>query len=96
MTQTPDESSASEHTPYKTSDTPLAAYLNYCGYRILGSIQDPNDLKREVLVFLLDDRIPELEKEWQQNKAQGDLKKYHRALKTVNRYVNEARKKRDN
>lgn len=97
MTQTPAEPSTSdEYVPYKTSDTPYAAFLHYSGYRVLGSINDPNDYKREVLIFLLDDRIPELETDWRQGKASGDLKKYHRSLKIINRFINEARKKREN
>lgn len=95
MTPTQDESLVS-YEPYKTSDTPYAAFLHYNGYKILGSKQDPNDFKREVLVFLLDDNILSLEQEWQYGKAQGDLKKYHRSLKIVNRFVNEARKTREN
>lgn len=94
MTQTPDELST-EPIPYKTSDTPYAAFLHYSGYRLITSIQDPNDYKREVLVFMMDAGIPELEKDWQTGKAIGDLKKFHRSLKIVNRLVVEARKKRD-
>jgi len=94
MTPTQDEPSTSP-TPYKTSDTPYAAYLHFSGYRIITSVQDPNDYKREVLVFLYDDNIPQLEKEWKLGTAQGDLKKYHRSLKIVNRFVYEARKNRE-
>lgn len=95
MTPTQDESSV-KYEPYKTSDTPYAAFLHYSGYKILGSKQDPNDYKREVLVFLLDDGIASLEEAWQFGKAEGNFKKYHRSLKIVNRFVNEARKKREN
>lgn len=94
MTRTQDELSTNPE-PYKTSDTPYAAFLHYSGYKLITSIQDPNDYKREVLVFMLDDGIPELEKDWQTGKAVGDLKKYHRSLKIVNRFIVEARKKRD-
>lgn len=94
MTQSQEDSSTSEYIPYKTSDTPFAAYLHYHGKRILGSKQDPNDYKREVLYFLLDDRIPELEHEWQSGSPMGELKRYHRSLKIVNRYVMEQRQKR--
>lgn len=79
---------------YKTSDTPFAAYLHYSGHRLITSVQDPNDYRREVLVFVLDDTIPALEKEWRLGEANGDLKKYHRSLKIVNRTINEARKTR--
>lgn len=95
MTQTQDEASIS-YEPYRTSDTPFAAFLHFSGYKIVGSKQDPNDYKREVLVFILDDNIADLEAEWRLGKAEGDLKKYHRSLKILNRYVNEARRKREN
>jgi hypothetical protein len=95
MTPTQDESSAN-YEPYKTSDTPFAAFLHYFGYRILGTKQDPNDYKREVIIFLLDDRIPGLEKDWSQGLAEGNFKKYHRSLKIVNRTINENRRKREN
>jgi hypothetical protein len=92
MTQTPDELGTK---PYRTSDTPYAAFLHYSGLRLVTSVQDPNDYKREVVVFIYDDEIPHLEKDWQLGKAVGDLKKYHRSLKIVNRFINEARNKRD-
>ena len=95
MTQLQDDSSTSVPEPYKTSDTPYAAFLHYSGHRLITSTQDPNDYKREVLVFMFDAQIPELEKDWRLGRAVGDLKKYHRSLKIVNRFVVEARKKRD-
>jgi hypothetical protein len=91
MTPTQDERSIK---PYKTSDTPFAAYLHYLGYKLVTSVQDPNDYKREVLVFVFDDKVPELEKEWRLGESKGDLKKYHRSLKIVNRTINDARKTR--
>ena len=94
MTKTPAVPSTSPE-PYRTSDTPFAAYLHFMGNRIVGSVQDPNDYKREVLVFIYTEDIPPLEQDWRFGKAEGDLKKFHRSLKTVNRYVNEARKKRE-
>ena len=81
--------------PYKTSDTPYAAYLHYSGHRLMASQQDPNDYKREVIVFVLDEEIPVLEKQWRLGEAVGDLKKYHRSLKIVNRWVSDARRKRE-
>lgn len=95
MTQTQGELGTKVPEPYKTSDTPYAAFLHYSGHRLITSQQDPNDYKREVLVFMLDESIPELEKEWRLGKAVGDLKKFHRSLKIVNRFVVEARKKRE-
>ncbi len=94
MTPTQDEPSTSLE-PYKTSDTPYAAFLHFSGHKLVGSVQDPNDYKREVCVFIYSDKIPQLEQDWRFGKAIGDLKRYHRSLKIVNRFVNEARKKRD-
>lgn len=94
MTQTQDDPSTSLE-PYKTSDTPYAAFLHFSGHKLVGSVQDPNDYKREVCVFIYSEEIPQLEQQWRFGKAIGDLKKYHRSLKIVNRFVNEARKKRE-
>jgi len=95
MTPTQDVSSAtSAPLPYKTSDTPFAAYLHYHGHRIVVSRQDPNDYKREVLVFVASDSIKDLEEEWKRGEATGDLKKYYRSYKIVSRTINEARKGR--
>jgi len=94
MTQSQDDRST-ELEPYKTSDTPYAAFLHYSGFKILGSKQDPNDYKREVLIFIKSPELIALESEWRSGKAVGDLKRYHRSLKIVNRLVNENRKKRD-
>jgi hypothetical protein len=94
MTPTQDEPSINLE-PYKTSDTPFAAFLHFSGHKLVGSVQDPNDYKREVCVFIYSDKIPVLEQDWRFGKAVGDLKKYHRSLKIVNRFVNEARKKRE-
>lgn len=94
MTKTPVDPST-ELEPYKTSDTPYAAFLHYSGHKLIGSVQDPNDFKREVCVFIFTEDVPKLEQEWRFGGVQGDLKKYHRSLKIVNRFVNEARKKRE-
>lgn len=95
MTQTPAEPSIKAPDPYKTSDTPFAAFLHFSGHKLVTSRQDPNDYKREVIIFVFDEDIPVLEKEWRFGQATGDLKRYHRSLKIVNRFVNEARKTRD-
>jgi hypothetical protein len=82
--------------PYRTSDTPFAAFLHFSGHKVVSSRQDPNDYKREVLIFVFTEEIPKLEQDWRFGKAVGDLKKYHRSLKIVNRFVSEARKQREN
>lgn len=95
MIQIPAEAST-ELEPYRTSDTPFAAYLHYSGHKIVGSKQDPNDYKREVLIFIFDEDVAVRERAWRIGEASGDFKRYHRSLKIVNRFVNEARKKREN
>lgn len=94
MTQT-QVAPGTDPVPYKTSDTPYAAYLHFSGHRLMGSLQDPNDYKREVVFFIHSPEIDELEDLWRVGKAVGDLKRYHRSLKIVNRFVNEARRKRE-
>lgn len=93
MTQIPAVPST-DLEPYRTSDTPYAAFLHYSGLKLVGTKQDPNDYKREVIVFIYTDEIPKLEQEWRLARAVGDLRKYHRSLKIVNRLVAEARKNR--
>lgn len=94
MTKLPDEPSTSIPQPYKTSDTPFGAYLHYKGNKIITTKQDPNDYKREVLVFMQTDEIPELEDEWKRGEATGNLKLYYRSYKIVSRMISEARRDR--
>lgn len=94
MIQSPEEHSTKQLLPYKTSDTPFAAYLHYSGVKLATTRQDPNDYKREVLVFVATDNIEALEQEWKLGKAIGDLKRYHRSLKIVNNHIKEARRDR--
>lgn len=82
--------------PYSTSDTPFAAFLHLCGYQIVKSVQDPNDYKREVLLFVKDEYIDGLADLWKRGDAKGNLRDYQRSLKIVTRTVQEARKKREN
>lgn len=82
--------------PYSTSDTPFAAFLHLCGYKVVKSVQDPNDYKREVLLFVKDEYIDGLEELWRKGEAKGNLRDYQRSLKIVTRTVNESRKKREN
>lgn len=95
MTPTQDGHSTSLE-PYGTSDTPFAAFLHHAGYKVIKTIKDPNDFKREVLLFVKDEYIDDLEKLWRTGKAEGNLRDYQRSLKVVTRIVNEARKSRDN
>lgn len=82
--------------PYKTSDTPFAAFLHHAGYKVIKTVKDPNDYKREVFLFVKDEFIADLEELWRTGKAEGNLRDYQRSLKVVTRIVNEARKTREN
>lgn len=88
------EEEKSTPSPYKTSDSPYAAYLHYMGHKLVTTRQDPNDYKREVLVFIYSDEIPKLEQEWRYGRATGDLKKYYRSYKIISRMVKESRETR--
>lgn len=80
----------SKPKPYKTSDTPYAAFLHYHGLVPVVMRQDPNDVKRLVFVFVYQDIIPELEQTYNYGKPDVDAKKYHKSLKIVTRMVKEA------
>lgn len=41
--------------PFKTSDTPFAAYLHYHNHVLVTLRNDPNDFKRKVFVFVAKD-----------------------------------------
>lgn len=41
--------------PFKTSDTPFAAYLHYHKHVLVTLRNDPNDFKRKVFVFVAQD-----------------------------------------
>lgn len=87
MTKSPEDSLIE---PYRTSDTPFAAYLDYCGHTLVGIIKDPSNARRRIFVFIYSEDIPKLEQDWEFGRINGDLKKYHRSLKIVTRKVNEA------
>lgn len=88
MTPTLEDSSPK---PYKTSDTPYAAYLHYHGKIPLVMRPDPNDYKRLVFVFVHSAEIPTLEDEYRSGDPLVQLKKYHKSYKIVTRMVNEAK-----
>lgn len=77
--------------PYKTSDTPFAAYLHYHGLKPLVMRPDPNDHKRLIFVFVDSEIIPELEKHYRNTDPDVKLKKYYKSYKIVTRMVAEAK-----
>lgn len=82
----------SDIEPYKTSDTPLAAYLHLRGIILLTTRPDPNDRKRQIYVFVDEDTIPGLEAEFHDDF--GEFKSYFWSLKTVQRMLYKDRNER--
>lgn len=76
---------ANDIEPYKTSDTPLAAYLHLRGIILLTTRPDPNDRKRQIYVFVDEDNIPTLEAEF--HEGFGEFKNYFWSLKAVQRML---------
>lgn len=74
-----------ELEPYKTSDTPFAAYLHMKGMRILTTVKDPNDHKRKIYVFVDEPLRPQYEEEFISD--EGGFKSYWVSLKIVQRYL---------
>jgi hypothetical protein len=77
--------------PYRTSDTPYAAYLYYSGHKPVIMRPDPNDYKRLVFVFVEHPDIPKLEDDYKNGTPIVELKKYYKSYKIVTRMVNEAK-----
>jgi hypothetical protein len=86
---------AAEISPYKTSDTPYAAFLHLNGITPLGVRPDPNDAKRYVFVFIYQDNIPKLEQEYRYGKTAEikQIKGFYKSLKICTRMVNEEKNK---
>jgi len=76
---------AGDIEPYKTSDTPLAAYLHLRGIILLTTRPDPNDRKRQIYVFVDEDIIRTLEAEFADDF--GEFKSYFWSLKAVQRML---------
>lgn len=85
------DASLAKPRPYKTSDTPYAAYLHYMGLKPLVMRPDPNDFKRLVFVFVFNDNIPAYEDLYRSGDPQVSLKKYYKSYKIVTRMVAEAK-----
>jgi hypothetical protein len=76
-----------EPEPYRTSDTPYAAYLHYSGVLIVGTRQDPNDIKRKVYVFVYSEDVPKLEQQFHHGSAPVEAKRYYKSYKIVTRFL---------
>lgn len=67
--------------PYKTSDTPFAAFLHFKGMVAVTTRDDPNDYKREIFVFVDVPERPDYEQEWREDKT--GHRSYYTSLKIV-------------
>jgi hypothetical protein len=82
--------------PYKTSDTPFAAFLHYHKHQLVSLRKDPNDVKRRVYIFIKQEITPELEKEYYTGEPQVNPGIYYRAIRTMYRQLREYGDKNEN
>lgn len=69
--------------PFTTSDTPLAAYLHFKQHRVIGMRQDPNDMKRQVYVFV---ELPETQKlvsDFYDSDTGHDFQQYYKSVRVM-------------
>lgn len=69
--------------PYTTSDTSLAAFLDYKGNKMVGLMQDPNDSRRKVFVFIKEDNTLELEEEYNAGIVPVHLMLYYKSIRKM-------------
>ena len=72
-----------EPTPYKTSDTPYAAYLHYHKHQFVTIRKDPNDIKRKVYVFIEKADTKELEKEFYSGEPNVIAPMYYKSVRLM-------------
>lgn len=70
-----------EVSPFKTSDTPLAAFLHFKGMTVMTTVDDPNDPKRRVFVFMDEPERETYVQMWKDD--QGGQRSYYASLKVV-------------
>jgi hypothetical protein len=74
-----------EQDPYKTSDTPLAAYLLLKKHKFVVMRDDPNDRKRKVYVFIKQEETDDLVSEFYDGDSQVNAMDYYRAVKVISK-----------
>ena len=73
---------------YKTSDTPLAAYLLLKGMTAIeATIPEPDNPKRKAFVFIDDTRRRQFTEEFYRREGLVDAKTFSEALQTVRMYL---------
>lgn len=78
--------------PYKTSDTPFAAYLHLKGMVLLDTIPDKADPNREIFVFVDDENRPQYESDYRNGTDLVSARDYYLAHKYVLRHIKKIKK----
>jgi hypothetical protein len=72
-----------ESKPYKTSDTPYAAFLHYHKHQFVTVRKDPNDIKRKVYVFIEIETTKDLEKEYYNGEPNVIAPLYYKSVRLM-------------
>ena len=75
----------SDLEPFRTSDTPFAAYLLCNGQTLVTVIKDPNDVKRKVFVFARNDDTQDIEDSYYKQGAPTEAYKYYKSVRLIYR-----------
>lgn len=75
--------------PYKTSDTPYAAFLHYHKHQLVSLRKDPNDFKRKVFIFVEQENTKDLEKEYYYGKPEVHPTIYYSAVRYMYKQLKE-------
>jgi hypothetical protein len=69
--------------PFATSDTALAAYLDYHRHKLVGLQPEKGDPKRIMYVFIKEDRTDELANEFEHGRTVVNLKYYAKSIQVM-------------
>jgi len=75
--------------PFKTSDTPFAAYLHYKGQLLVDLANDPNDIKRKVFIFIQTDETPVIQDLFYKGGAPAEANQYYKSIRAIYRELRE-------
>lgn len=75
--------------PFKTSDTPFAAYLHYKGHILVDLVSDPNDYKRKVFVFVQKEDTNEVNDLFYNGGAPAEANQYYKSIRVIYRELRE-------
>jgi hypothetical protein len=78
--------------PYKSSDTPYAAFLHYHKHQVVTVREDPNDMRRKVFVFVEKDETKKLEKEFYEGEPTVNPLIYYKSVRFVYSKLREFKK----